>query len=91
MAISWRISCAPIGDVCSPFDFTQGRLWHPDSLLTRQMRAKVSWIQHLTRSSTRLSNRLRALLLRFFPAALRVFPDLSTKIALEFIRAYPTP
>lgn len=44
----------------------QGRLkpWHPDSLLTRQMRAKVSWIQHLTRASTRLYNRLRAVLLR---------------------------
>jgi transposase len=71
----------------------RGRLqpWHPDSLLTRQMRAKVSWIQHLTRASTRLSNRLRAVLLRYYPAALQVFPDLSTQIALEFIRAYPTP
>ncbi len=71
----------------------RGRLqpWHPDSLLTRQMRAKVSWIHHLTRASTRLSNRLRAVLLRYYPAALQVFPDLSTQIALEFIRAYPTP
>jgi transposase len=71
----------------------RGRLqpWHPDSLLTRQMRAKVSWIQHLTRASTRLSNRLRAVLLRYYPAALRVFPDLNTQIALEFIRTYPTP
>jgi hypothetical protein len=57
--------------------------WHPDSLLTRQMPVKVSWIQHLTRSSTRLSNRLRAVLLRYYPAALQVFPDLSTQIALE--------
>ena len=55
------------------------------------MRAKVSWIQHLTRASTRLSNRLRSVLLRYYPAALRVFPDLSTQIALEFIRTYPTP
>ncbi len=71
----------------------RGRLqpWHPDSLLTRQMRAKVSWIQHLTRASTRLSNRLRAVLLRYYPAALQVFPDPSTQIALEFIQAYPTP
>ena len=71
----------------------RGRLqpWHPDSLLTRQMRAKVSWIQHLTRASTRLSNRLRSVLLRYYPAALQVFPDLSTQIALEFIRTYPTP
>jgi transposase len=71
----------------------RGRLqpWHPDSLLTRRMRAKVSWIQHLTRASTRLSNRLRAVLLRYYPVALQVFPDLSTQIALEFIRTYPTP
>jgi transposase len=69
----------------------RGRLqpWHPDSLLTRQMRAKVSWIHHLTRASTRLSNRLRAVLLRYYPAALQVFPDLSTQIALEFIRTAP--
>jgi hypothetical protein len=55
------------------------------------MRAKVSWIHHLTRASTRLSNRLRAVLLRYYPSALQAFPDLSTQIALEFIQAYPTP
>jgi transposase len=71
----------------------RGRLqpWHPDSLLTRQMRAKVSWIHHLTRASTRLSNRLRAVLLRYYPAALQVFPNPNTQIALEFIWTYPTP
>jgi hypothetical protein len=69
MGISWQTSCGPTRGVCSPFDFTQGRLWHPDSLLTRLMRAKVSWIHHLTRASTRLSNRLRAVLLRYYPAA----------------------
>ena len=31
------------------------------------------------------------MLLRYYPAALQVFPDLSTQIALEFLRAYPTP
>ena len=65
--------------------------WHPDSLLTRQMRAKVSLITHLTRGVVRLSNRLRAVLLRYYPAALHVFSSLRTQIALEFIRAYPTP
>lgn len=67
------------------------QLWRPDSLLTRQMRAKVSLINHLTRSIVRLSNRLRAILLRYYPAALHVFSNLRTQIALEFIRAYPTP
>lgn len=71
----------------------QARLqrWYPDSLLTRQMRAKVSLINHLTRNSVRWSNRLRAVLLRYYPAALEVFSSLKTQIALEFIQAYPTP
>jgi len=65
--------------------------WHPDRLLTRELRAKVSFVQHLTRQSVRLSNRLRAVLVRYYPAALHVFSDLTTQIALEFIRTYPTP
>jgi len=65
--------------------------WHPDSLLTRQMRAKVSMINHLTRSVVRLSNRLRAILLRYYPSTIRLFSSLRTQIALQFICAYPTP
>ena len=65
--------------------------WYPDSLLTRQMRAKVSLILHLTHQSTRLSNRLRAVLLRYYPAATQVFSSLQAQIALQFIRTYPTP
>lgn len=65
--------------------------WHPDSLLTRQMRAKVSLINYLTRDIVRLSNRLRAVLLRYYPSALHVFSSLRTQIALQFICAYPTP
>jgi transposase len=67
------------------------QLWQPDGLLTRQMRAKVSLIDFLTRSTTRLSNRLRAVLLRYYPAALYVFSDLTTQIALHFIQTYNTP
>lgn len=65
--------------------------WHPDSLLTRQMRAKVSLIIHLTHTVVRLSNRLRAVLLRYYPAALNVFSHLRAQITLKFIQAYPTP
>jgi transposase len=66
--------------------------WHPDSLLTRQMRAKVSLILHLTVQTTHLSNRLRSVLLRYYPAALQVFKSgLTTQIAPEFIQAYSTP
>jgi transposase len=71
----------------------RGRLypWHPDSLLTRQIRAKVSYIAYLTRNIVRTSNRLRSLLLRYYPAALSVFSSLQTQIRLQFICAYPTP
>jgi transposase len=70
-----------------------GRLqtWHPDSLLTRKIQTKVSLINHLTKSAGRLSNRLRAVLLRYYPAVLNMFSSWPTKIALEFIRAFPTP
>ena len=53
----------------------RGRLqpWHPDSLLTRQIRAKVSLCTFVTRNIVRTSNRLRAILLRYYPAALSVF------------------
>jgi transposase len=72
----------------------RGRLqpWHPDSLLTRQMRAKVSLILHLGKQTTRLANRLRAVLLRYYPAAVHVFKGgLTTQIAPALVRAYPTP
>lgn len=65
--------------------------WHPDSLLTRQLRAKVSLYLHLLRNRVRLTNRLRAVLLRYYPAALEVFHGLDSQIALAFIQAYPTP
>jgi transposase len=65
--------------------------WRPDSLLTQQLRAKVSLYRHLTQSITRLSNRLRAVLLRYYPAALTVFSTLDSPITLAFIRQFPTP
>lgn len=56
------------------------------------MRSQVSLIIHLNRQVLRLSNRLRAILLRYYPAALHVFAaGLRTQIAPEFVCAYPTP
>ncbi len=65
--------------------------WRPDLPLTQQMRAKISFLLYLTRSAVRLSNRLRAVLLRYYPAAVDVFSSLDGVVTLEFIRAYPTP
>jgi transposase len=65
--------------------------WRPDLPLTREMGAKVSLHLHLTRSKVRLTNRLRAVLLRYYPAAIGVFSKLNNPISLAFISAYPTP
>jgi len=72
---------------------SRGRLqpWFPDSLLTRQIRAKVSLIQYLTHTAVRLSNRLQAVLSRYYPLALQVFSEPTTQIGLHFIQCYPTP
>ena len=65
--------------------------WHPDSLLTQQIRNHVGLVTHLTRSAVRLSNRLYAVLMRYYPAGLEIFSGLQTQIALQFLVAYPTP
>jgi len=67
------------------------QLWQPDSALTRQMRAKVGLLIHLSRNCTRWSNRLRAVLLRYYPAGLVAFGNLSSQISLQFLLTYPTP
>lgn len=79
-----------LGDVVRT-DQVRLQPWRPDSLLTRQLRAKVSWLMHLTRETTRLSNRLRALLARYYPAALQVFTNLARPVTLHFVREFPTP
>lgn len=65
--------------------------WQPDTLLTCQMRSLVNLLAQLTRRTTGLSNQLRSLLLRYYPALLELFPDLTAKTALAFLDAYPTP
>lgn len=65
--------------------------WCPDSPLTCKMRATVSWFSHLTEMQVRLGNRLRAVLLRYYPAAVEVFRDLAAPVTLEFLCEYPTP
>jgi transposase len=72
-------------------DRTRFHAWCPDSALTCQLRAKVSWITFLTHQQVQVSNRLRAVLLRYYPAAAEVFGHLTSQIALEFICAFPTP
>jgi transposase len=65
--------------------------WRPDGLIIRQLRAKVSLLHFLTKEIRRLSNRLGAVLARYYPAALHVFHDVASPIALQFVQAYSTP
>jgi transposase len=71
----------------------QGRytVWVPDLAVTRQMRARVSLVIFLTHSLVRTENRLRAVLLRYYPAALEVFSSLDAQVTLAFIQTYPLP
>jgi transposase len=65
--------------------------WTPDTRRTRQLRAQVSLYLFWTRDVVRTSNRLRSVLLRYYPGALVVFRELTAQITLAFIQAYPTP
>jgi transposase len=67
------------------------RAWRPDSVLIRQMRVKVSQLDFLTKEIGRKSNRLWAVVGRYYPAALHVFAEVSSPISLLFLQAYPTP
>lgn len=65
--------------------------WQPNRILTRQMAEQVNQVRFLTGEIVRVSNRLRAKLLRYYPAALQVFSTLAQNITLAFIQAYPNP
>jgi transposase len=65
--------------------------WVPDSELTRQIRATASLVGYLTKQIWQTGNRLRAALLRYYPAALEVFSALDSPITLAWIIQYPTP
>jgi len=65
--------------------------WKPDGQLVRRMKAKLSLIDSLTKTITAYSNRLQAVLLRYYPQALGLFSQVKTQICLRFLIAYPTP
>jgi transposase len=66
-------------------------LWKPNGPIIRQMQVQLGFIDDLTHTITRFSNRLRAQLLRYFPSTLDLFSDLTTQITLHFLIAHPTP
>jgi transposase len=67
------------------------RPWRPDLPVTRQIQVQVRYVLYLSRQIRRQTNRLRAVLLRAYPAAVELFSKLDSPIALAFLQAYPTP
>ena len=63
--------------------------WQPDQPATQQLRTLVSRLAFLTQQSVRLSNRLHAILWRYYPAATLVFDRLDQLLSLAFIQQYP--
>lgn len=69
----------------------QYHAWVPDSLLTRNLRAKISLMGFINKDIWRLGNRLRSALVRYYPTMLELFPTLDSQISLNWIQTYPTP
>jgi transposase len=65
--------------------------WRPDSSLTRQICARVGFLTFLKHTAIRVHNRLRAVLLRYYPQALELFSGLMVPTTLAFIAAFNTP
>lgn len=65
--------------------------WQPDGALVRQLRVQLESIAQLTHTIVAYHNRLRAVLLRYYPTALGLFQDLHSQISLRFLLHYPTP
>lgn len=65
--------------------------WTPGSQLLVQMKTRLNAVNNLTQLITQYVNRLRAILLRVYPQALNAFRRMTTRIALHFLIAHPTP
>lgn len=66
-------------------------LWKPDCSLTRQIRAEVRFAMQLGEELVRNANRLRSILLRYYPTIIAAFSRLDAAVTLAFLQAYPTP
>ncbi|MCZ7570775.1 MAG: transposase [Ardenticatenaceae bacterium] len=64
--------------------------WRPNAPLTQHLAAQLRLVETLRRSIHRQTCQLRAALMRTFPAALEVFSELTTQLALQLLVAYPT-
>jgi transposase len=67
------------------------RILVPDSDQTKALRVLTRSRQDLVRARVALANQLRDQLACFWPGATKVFNSVDSKIALAFLRRYPSP
>lgn len=72
-------------------DMRAFRLVRPDSAWIIELREYSRIRSNLVEERTKLANRLRAQLGRFYPAFLDCFPDLSEAVALDMLKVAPHP
>lgn len=65
--------------------------WQPGSARLQQLRATVRFALFLSRRAVAEANRLRAVLLRYYPAALATFSTWPTRLSCQLVIQYPTP
>jgi hypothetical protein len=72
-------------------DHARLRALEPDSAPAQELKIVTRDHQRLMRQKNRLLNQIEVTLKEYYPRPLEVFNDLETKIALDFLKAYPTP
>jgi transposase len=72
-------------------DHAHLRALEPNTAEAQELKMLTRDHQRLGRQKTRLLNQIGITLKEYYPRPLEVFEDLETKIALDFLKAYPTP
>ena len=72
-------------------DHAHLRALEPDSEPAQELKLLTRDQHRLVRQKTRLLNQIKATLKEYYPRPLEAFPDLESKIALDFLEQYPTP
>jgi Transposase/Transposase IS116/IS110/IS902 family len=72
-------------------DHARLRALEPDSAPAQELKIVTRDHQRLMRQKNRLLNQIEVTLKEYYSRPLEVFGDLETKIALDFLKAYPTP
>jgi len=72
-------------------DHAHLRALEPDSVQAQELKMLSRDHERLMRQKTRLLNQIGITLKEYYPRPLEVFGDLESKVARDFLKAYPTP